>query len=138
MIVMRAFLRDKRGVTAVLSNVLLTVVAVAAMSLAASATYVITDNMRQIMGERIIAEDVWFTADGISIYLRNIGKVAIETSSVYVNFTKQAFVPLTLEVGEHGWLNITFSWDADHLYHLNVVTSRGTKIVDYYKAPSQV
>ena len=133
---MRRFLRNKRGVTPVLSNVLLTVVAVAVMSLAASATYVITDNMHQIMGERVVAEDVWFTPDGISIYLRNIGKVAIEVSSVYVDFTSQSFTPLTLEVGDHGWLNVTSSWDAGGVHHINVVTSRGTKIVDYYKAPS--
>lgn len=133
---MRRFLRSKRGITPVLSNVLLMVVAVAAMSLAASATYVITDNMRQIMGERVIAEDVWFNSNQISIYLRNTGKVAFEVSSVYVNFTSQPFTPLTLEVGEHGWLNVTFSWEAEALYHINVVTSRGTKIVDYYKAPS--
>jgi len=135
-ILVRRFLRNKRGVTPVLSNVLLTVVAVAAMSLAASATYVITDNLHQIMGERVIAEDVWFTSDGISIYLRNTGKVAVEVSSVYVNFTSQSFTPLTLEVWEHGWLNVTFSWDAGGLYHMNIVTSRGTKIVDYYRVPS--
>lgn len=132
---MRRFSRDKRGVTPVLSNVLLTVVAVAAMSLAASATYVITDNLRQIMGERVIAEDVWFTSNGISIYLRNTGKVAVEVSAIYVNFTSQPFTPLMLEVGEHGGLNVTFSWQADALYNINVVTSRGTKIVDYYRAP---
>lgn len=136
MIRLRRFSRHKRGVTPVLSNVLLTVIAVAAMSLAASATYVITDNLHQIMGERIISEDVWFTSDGISIYLRNTGKVTIEASLVYVNFTSQHFTPLKLEIEEHGWLNVTFSWDANSLYHINVVTSRGTKIVDYYKAPS--
>jgi len=130
------FLRNKLGVTPVLSNVLLTVVAVAAMSLAASATYVITDNMHQIMGERAIAEDVWFNSNHISIYLRNTGKVAIEISSVYVNSTSYSFAPLTLEVGRHGWLNVTSNWKADTLYHINVVTSRGTKIVDYYKAPT--
>lgn len=133
---MRRFLRNKRGVTPVLSNVLLTVVAVAAMSLAASATYIITDNLHQIMGERIIAEDVWFTPSGISIYLRNTGKVAITVSSVYVNFTSQSFTPLTLEVGEHGWLNVSAGWEAGGLYHINIVTDRGTKIVDYYRAPS--
>jgi len=136
MTMQRRFLRNKLGVTPVLSNVLLTVVAVAAMSLAASATYVITDNMHQIMGERVIAEDMWFTSDHISIYLRNTGKVAIEVSSVYVNFTSYSFTPLALEVGEHGWLNVTYDWKADTLYHINVVTSRGTKIVDYYKALS--
>lgn len=136
MILVRRFFGNKRGVTPVLSNVLLTVVAVAAMSLAASAAYVITDNLHQIMGERVIAEDVWFTLDGIFIYLRNTGKVAVEVSSVYVGFTSQSFIPLTLEVGEHGWLNVTFGWDAGGLYHINVVTGRGTKIVDYYKALS--
>ncbi len=136
MIMVRRFFGNKRAVTPVLSNVLLTVVAVAAMSLAASATYIITDNIHQIMGERVIAEDVWFSSSGISIYLRNIGKVPITASSVYVNFTSQFFTSLTLEVGEHGWLNVTFSWKAGGLYNINVVTSRGTKIVDYYKAPS--
>jgi hypothetical protein len=128
--------RHKKGVTPVLSNVLLTVLAVAAMSIAASATYLITDNMRDIMSERIIAEDVWFTSEGISIYLRNIGKVAIDMSAVYVDFEYQQFNALVLEVQEHDWLNITFSWDADTLYHLNLVTSRGTEIEDYHKSPS--
>jgi len=53
-----------------------------------------------------------------------------------LNFTSQSFTPLTLEVWEHGWLNVTFSWDAGGLYHMNIVTSRGTKIVDYYRVPS--
>ena len=127
---------DKKGVTPVLSNVLLTVIAVAAMSIAASATYLITDNMRDIMSERIVAEDVWFTSEGISIYLRNTGKVAIDVSAVYVAYEYQQFNTLVLEVQEHGWLNITFSWEADTLYHMNLVTSRGTEIGDYHKSPS--
>ncbi|MCW4052398.1 MAG: hypothetical protein NWE78_04205 [Candidatus Bathyarchaeota archaeon] len=127
--------RNKSGVTPVLSNVLLTVIAVVAMSLAASATYLITDNMREIMGERIIAEDVWFVPNGISIYLRNTGRVGIQVSSVYVDFKTQVFTPMTLEVEEHGWVNVTFSWNAETSYNINVVTSRGTKIVDYYKSP---
>lgn len=135
---MRQFGRNKRGVTPVLSNVLLTVVAVAAMSLAASATYVITDNMHQIMGERLLAEDVWFTPGRLLIYVRNTGKVPLSISSIYVNFTSQPFPPVELQVGEHRWLNVTFVWDADALYHLTVVTSRGTKMEEYYRAPGQV
>lgn len=135
-IAMRRLLRSKRGVTPVLSNVLLTVVAVAAMSLAASATYVITDNLHQIMGERITVEDVWFSSNAISIYLRNTGKVAVQIASVYVNSTSQHFTPLALEVKEHGWLNVSFIWKNNSLYHINLVTSRGTKIVEYYKASS--
>lgn len=127
---------DKRGVTPVLSNVLLTIVAVAAMSMAASASYLITDNLRQRMGERVIIEDVWFdSSNRVSIYLRNTGKVAITASSVYINYTSQPLTALTLEVGEHGWLYIVYRWSSDSLYHINIVTERGTKIVDYYLAP---
>ncbi|UCG37537.1 MAG: hypothetical protein JSV64_04530 [Candidatus Bathyarchaeota archaeon] len=133
---MRAFVRDKRAVTPVLSNVLLTVVAVAAMSLAASATYVITDNMRQIMGERMILEDIWFTSESISVYLRNTGKVALEVSSVYVNHENQPFKSQTLEAGEHGWVNISFVWDTSKLYHVSVSTTRGTQVTEYYRAPT--
>jgi hypothetical protein len=53
-----------------------------------------------------------------------------------VNFTSQSFTPLALEVGEHGWVNTTLVWDGNSLYHINIVTSRGTKIVDYYNSPS--
>ena len=132
---MRRFLADRCGVTPVLSNVLLMIVAVAAMSLAASATYVITDNMRQIMGERAIVEDVWFTADGISIYLRNVGKVPVTVSSTYVDFSSQPFTALIIEVKEHGWLNVSYSWVSNGLYNINIVTTKGSKIMDYYNAP---
>ena len=132
---MRRFLADRCGVTPVLSNVLLMIVAVAAMSLAASATYVITDNMRQIMGERAIVEDVWFTADGISIYLRNVGKVPVTVSSTYVNFSSHPFTALIIEVEEHGWLNVSYSWVSNGLYNINIVTTKGSKIMDYYNAP---
>lgn len=132
---MRKFLANRCGVTPVLSSVLLMIVAVAAMSLAASATYVITDNMRQIMGERAIVEDVWFTADGISIYLRNVGKVPVTVSSTYVNFSIQPFTALIIEVEEHGWLNMSYSWVSNGLYNINIVTTKGSKIMDYYNAP---
>lgn len=134
---MRRFSSNRRGVTPVLSNVLLTVVAVAAMSLAASATYIITDNMRQVMGERLLVEDVWFTPHRVLIYVRNTGKVPISVSSVYVNSTSQPFTPFALEVGEHRWLNVTFNWDADALYHITVVTSRGTRMEEYYHPRQQ-
>jgi hypothetical protein len=124
-------LRNRKAVTPVLSNVLLTIVAVAAMSLAASATYVITENMHQTMGERLILEDVWFTSNGILIYLRNVGKVPVTVSAVYLNFTTQTITPLNLEIEEHGWLSIEYNWTQGSLYHVAVVTARGTRIVEY-------
>ena len=113
------------------------VIAVAGMSIAMTATYVITNNLREIMGERFIVEDVWFKPDNtIAIYIRNVGKMAIEISTVYVNHTTQSFSSLKLEVNEHNWLNITYDWNASSIYYINIVTRRGNQVADYYVAPS--
>lgn len=111
------------------------VIAVAAMSIATTATYFITENLRENMGERFIVEDVWFKTGEIAVYLRNVGKISIKVSAVYVNHTSQSFTPLELEVSEHKWLNISYGWDSDITYHINIVTSRGTKFADYYRSP---
>jgi len=107
------------------------------MSLAATAAYVISDNLHQTMGERLIVEDVWFSGNQseICIYLRNVGEVDVSVSDVYVNFTSQSITPLTLQMGNAGWLNVTYPWAARGLYYINVVTTRGTQVADYYVAP---
>jgi len=133
---MRNLLRNKRGITPVLSSLLLMVIAVAAMSIAITATYVITDNLHNTMGERFIVEDVWFRTGQISIYLRNVGKVSIKIAAVYVDHKPQSFTSTELEVDDHGWLNVTYSWSSGSVYHINIVTNRGTKVVDYYESPS--
>ena len=134
---MKRLVRNKKGITPVLSNVLLMVIAVAGMSIAMTATYVITNNLKEIMGERFIVEDVWFkTGNTIAVYLRNVGKMAIEISAVYVNHTSQSFSSLILEVGEHDWLNVTYVWSSGSVYHVNIVTRRGNQVANYYEAPS--
>lgn len=133
---MRRLLGDRRGITPVLSNVLLMAIAVAGMSIAITATYVITNNLRETMGERLIVEDVWFKTGGeIAMYLRNTGKMPIKVAAVYVNYT-QLPTSLELGVGSHGWLSVTYSWDSDAVYHIKVATSRGTQVVDYYRSPA--
>ncbi len=133
---MRKLSRNRRGITPVLSSLLLTVIAVAGMSIAISATYVITDGLHDNMGERLIVEDVWFTTAGqVSLYIRNVGKVSIKVAAVYVNRTDESFTSLELEQDNHGWLNVTYSWSADSAYEIKVVTRRGTKVVDYYMSP---
>jgi len=132
------FFRDKRAITPVLSNLLLTVVAVAAMSIATTATYVITVNLRENMSERIIIEDLWFnnSTGYISVYLRNVGKVAIHVSTVYVNHTPQVFTsPFRLEIDAHNWLNISYGWVSGSLYCVDIVTTRGTHVGGYFEAP---
>lgn len=139
---MKNIVKNKRAITPVLSSLLLTIVAVAAMSLAATAAYVISDNLHQAMGERLIVEDVWFRGNQsdprtqiICIYLQNVGEVDVTVSNVYVNFTSQSITPLTLQMGKGGWTNITYPWVSQHPYYINIVTNRGTQVADYYVAP---
>ena len=127
--------RNRKAITPVLSNILLLVIAVAGMSISITATYVITGNLRETMGERFIIEDVWFRQGVISVYLRNTGKTQINTAGIYVDYIAQPFTELQLEPSEHGWSNITFAWTSSTAYYLKVITSRGTQVADYYKSP---
>lgn len=132
------FFSDKRAITTVLSNLLLMVVAVGAMAIATTATYVVTTNLRESMSERIIVEDLWFynSTRTVDIYLSNFGKVAVHVSAVYINRTSQSFPsPFSLEIGKNGWLNVSYTWTPSGLYYVDVVTSRGTHVGGYYKAP---
>ena len=136
--IFKRFLQDKRAITPVLSHLLLTVVAVAIMSLATSATFMITTNLRQTIGERLVVEDVWFnSATGtVNVYLRNVGKADIQVSGVYINHAGQSFNGVSsLQVNKHGWLRIAFNGDSEVAYYIDIVTTRGTHIADYYKAP---
>jgi E3 ubiquitin-protein ligase DOA10 len=132
---MHRFWRNKKAITPVLSNILLLVIAVAGMSISITATYVITGNLRETMGERFIIEDVWFRQGAISVYLRNTGKTRINTAGIYVDYITQSFTTLQLDPLEHGWTNITFTWTPNTVYYLKVITSRGTQVADHYKSP---
>jgi len=128
--------RNKRGITPVLSNVLLMAIAVAGMSIAITATYVITGNLREAMGERFIVEDVWFRTDAVAMYLRNTGKTAIDIKLVYIDSTQQSSDSLHLKPLEHGWLNVTYIWTANTVYQIKIVTGRGTQVAEYYRSPA--
>ncbi len=128
--------RNSKGVTPVLSSLLLTVIALAGMSIAVAATYVITNGLHDNMSERLIVEDVWFTNGHVSLYVGNVGRVAIKLDAVYVDRVEQSFTPLELEQGQRGWLNVSFSWNPNSAYEIKIATKRGTKVVDFYMSPS--
>jgi hypothetical protein len=133
----KRLLRDKRAITPVLSSLLLTVVAVAAMAVATSATYMITANLKDNMSERVVVEDLWFmnSPRTVNVTMYNVGKVAIRVSGVYVNHARvELDVPFRLELNKHGWLNINYAWSSNVTYYIDIVTNRGTHIASYYKA----
>jgi len=134
----KRFLKNKRAITPVLSHLLLTVVAVSIMSLATSATFIITTNLRETMGERLLVEDVWFEEDNneIDINVRNVGKVSIQVAAVYVNNIGQLFnSPFNLEINENDWLTVDLGWISGEVYYIDILTKRGTHIASHYKAP---
>lgn len=133
----KRFMRDKRAITTVLSHLLLTVVAVAIMSIATSATFVITTNLRETMSERVIVEDVWFNSANhtINVYLHNVGKAAIQVSAVYVNHVGQPFnSPFRLGLNQNNWVSTAYSWNSGDIYYIDIVTTRGLHIAGSYKA----
>ncbi len=135
---MKRFLRDKRAITPVLSHLLLTVVAVAVMSVATSATFVITANLRETMSERVIVEDVWFNSANhtINVYLHNVGKTSIQVSAVYINHVGRPFnSPFRLELNQHDWVSVGYSWISGDVYYIDIVTIRGLHVAGSYKAP---
>lgn len=134
----KQFFKDKRAVTPVLSHLLLTIVAVSIMSLATSATFIITTNLRETMGERLLVEDVWFEQDSgeVNIYVRNVGRVTIQVAAIYVNKVGQLFnSPFNLEINENKWLKADFDWLSGESYYVDILTNRGTHVASYYKAP---
>ncbi|MCW3998070.1 MAG: hypothetical protein NWF10_05815 [Candidatus Bathyarchaeota archaeon] len=135
---LKQFFKNKKAITPVLSHLLLTVVAVSIMSLATSATFIITTNLRETMGERVLVEDVWFDEinSKIDIYIRNVGRVSIQVAAVYVNKVGQLFnSPFNLEINENDWLKVNFDWISGEVYYIDILTNRGAHIASYYKAP---
>ncbi len=134
----KQFFKDERAITPVLSHLLLTIVAVSIMSLATSATFIITTNLRETMGERLLVEDVWFEegSSEVKIYVRNIGRVSIQVAAVYVNKVGQLFnSPFNLEINENKWLKTDLDWLSEESYYIDILTNRGTHLASYYKAP---
>ena len=130
-------MHNKRALTPVLSELLLTIIAVAAMSVATTATYVITTNLRDNMSERVVVEDVWFNnATGtVDIYVHNVGKVDVNVAAVYIDHVSQTFnSPYHMDMNSGGWLNILYSWNPGQTYYVDIVTDRGTHIAGDYKA----
>jgi hypothetical protein len=55
---------------------------------------------------------------------------------VYMNHTSQLFAgSVGLEMGAHGWLNISQNWVSGSIYYVDLVTTRGTHVGDNFIAP---
>jgi len=137
--------KDERGVSPIVSALLMIVITVAAFSITYAATNSWTSAQRSgqllALQERLVVEDVWFkhnsSNSAICVYARNVGKVELEIYSLKVNevvSTETTPTKLRLSVGFGGWMNTTYNWMTGTTYKIEILTDRGSVIATYATA----
>jgi len=133
---MRLF-RDKRGVSPVVSAVIMILVVMIGMS--ALFAFFVTYARDFQMGsgsavlESMTVEDVWFkNSTSVELWVYNFGKVNVTITDVYVDSNSVAKLDLTVAVGEHGQIDVTSSFEHDESYGFKIVTARGTSFEGTY------
>ena len=137
----------RRGFSSVLSSVLLILIVVIGMSVAfAYFTGYIKDfqsGRGSSIMELIEVEDVWFKDSGhtINVTIYNYGKVAIKIATIYINNDKVADgdgskTPAEIPVGGHGYILLrNQALTLDTIYHLKLVSYRGSSFEGKYRSP---
>jgi len=133
---MRFTEQKKRGVSPIVSGLLVIVLVFAGFSM----LYSITDswiraqrrNELFYMHERFIIEDIWFrnssgTRTLVTIFIRNIGDVDLKITQCKIDDKIYTNTPGVLELspGIAGNMNVTFSWSPDTTYKIEFKTERG-------------
>jgi len=130
---------NKRGVSPVVSAVIMILVVMLSMSALFGFFVNYSRDFQTGSGgavfESMTVEDVWFKDNGeAEIWVYNFGKADLNITNVYVNNNEIGFDPnnnLYIAVGEHG--NITVSLgSASGTYHFKIVTARGTSFEGSY------
>lgn len=147
--VVRRVLKGRRGVSHIISVLLVTVMTVA---LSVSVLVWSVNLVGQYQGsygiqfsqtidklrECFVIEDVWFVdEDNITIYVKNVGDISIKVVSVYVNYVPVTTSPSsqTIGIGEHEKLCVVDqSWTSGQTYPITIVTERGNTVLVYWQA----
>jgi FlaG/FlaF family flagellin (archaellin) len=146
---MRKLFKNKKGVSTVISTVLMIMVVMIGMSLlfAYLATYAQNfqaGSGRSVM-ESMTVEDVWFkTSDPNSVYLSiyNVGKADFTINSIYVNNTPVPFnvtsvgVNSNIPVNTHAKIVVTLMWGNGVDFNFKIVTNRGSTFEEKYNSLS--
>ncbi len=134
----RKIIRNTKGVSTVISTILMIMVVMVGMSLLFGALIVYSDSFQKGSGsavlESITVEDVYFKSSStnyVELTLFNTGKVDLKVTNVYIDGQMATLDPTSLSIaqGEHEVLKVTpagqsFSPGSD--YSFKIVTQRGT------------
>lgn len=141
---MARFLKRDRGVTPVVSALLMIVVTVAAFALLYGATdsWIRAQRTGPLLRlkERVVIENVWFltnaTGKYVCVYSRNVGEVEVTIYSFQVGggVPSPMSGDITLSVGRGGWMNASYSWSVGTTYEVRVLTDRGGEFITHAMA----
>ena len=142
---LRQTLENKRGISEVVSAILLMGIVVSAMVLLLNATFtwaglyqsytgVAISSREDRLRERFVIEDVWYRNNGTWIYVSNVGEVDVTLVNVYIDHEPQSTtnLPLKLTPGDGGWVKVSAVYSSG-THYIVVVSERGNKVEGYWK-----
>lgn len=146
---LKRFGGDRRGVSPVLSTVILVLIVVLGMSVVfAFFVDYVSDYQRgrgSSVMELVEIEDVYFVgSDSVEVWLYNHGEIEVEVDAVYVDGLKMNISrfddDFSLGLYEHKMFNVTLSggWVSGESYVFKFVTERGSAVEREYRSPKVV
>ncbi|MEM3088199.1 MAG: archaellin/type IV pilin N-terminal domain-containing protein [Candidatus Bathyarchaeia archaeon] len=142
---LRQIHRNKRGISEVVSAILLMGIVVSAMVLLLNATFtwvglyqsytgVAISNREDRLRERFVIEDVWYRTSDTRIYVSNVGEIDVTLVSVYIDHELRSTtnLPLKLVPGAGEWIIVSVG-GLTGTHYIVVVSERGNKVEGYWR-----
>jgi len=135
----------RRGVSPIISALLLVVIVLSGFTLLYAATNNWIRGQRRTefgyLQERYVFEDVWFRTDGgtrtlVTLYIRNFGDVQITITECNINDGEYTITPSELDINPDtvNSLNVTFSWSPETTYEIELKTERRSFVTTFETA----
>ena len=139
---MKRLANAKRGISPIVSSLLMLLVAVIAFGLVLGYTNNFISAQRSntlaYIRERLVVEDIWFRLDStISLYIVNVGTVPLQITEVHVNNVNVDVTPSPLKLlrYELGEARFNLSWVPGVEYSFTIITNGGYHIEVLSVAP---
>lgn len=141
--------KNKRGLSPVISSVLLAAAVVAigltvvvwsnsTFSARQSGASAFLTSRSESLKESFVIEDVWFYQGSpkyVNVTVRNVGSIDMEVVAIYINGTTVWEGSRGIEIGERATIKVTFAWQSGE-YRIVVATARGNQAKEWYSTTS--
>jgi len=142
--VFKRFFKNKRGLSPVISSVLLAAAVIAiglsvvvwsnsAFSARQSGASAFLSSRSESLKESFVIEDVWFynSPKYVNVTVRSVGSIDMEVVAIYMNGTTVWEGSQVIDVGETATIKVTFAWQSGE-YRIVVATARGNQVREWY------